>query len=55
MTMLVIKYDYMFWLFLSHPQTNVVTEFSYIKCTPNGIHYVYRIFRKNKIVKYCKI
>ena len=27
MTILVIKYGYMFWLFLSHPQANVVTEF----------------------------
>ena len=37
MTILVIKYDYMFRLFLSHPQANVVTEFMYIKCAPNGI------------------
>jgi len=37
MTMLVIKYGYMIRLFLSHPQTNVVTELRYIKCTPNGI------------------
>jgi len=36
-TMLFIKYGYMFRLFLSHPQTNVVTEFRYIKCAPNGI------------------
>jgi hypothetical protein len=27
MTMLVIKYGYMFRLFLSHPQANMVTEF----------------------------
>jgi len=32
MTMLVIKYGYMFRLFLSHPQANVVREFRYIKC-----------------------
>ena len=37
MTMLVIKYGYMFRLFLSHPQANTVTEFRYIKCAPNGI------------------
>jgi hypothetical protein len=37
MTMLVIKYGYMFRLFLSHPQANVVTEFRYIKCAPNRI------------------
>ena len=24
-------------LFLSHPQANMVTEFSYIKCAPNEI------------------
>ena len=35
--MLVIKYGYMFRLILSHPQTNTVTEFRYIKCEPNGI------------------
>jgi len=34
MTMLVIKYGYMFRLFLSHPQANVVTEFRYMKCAP---------------------
>ena len=34
--MLVIKYGYMFRLFLSHPQANMVTEFRYIKCPPNG-------------------
>jgi len=27
MTMFVIKYGYMFRLFLSHPQANVFTEF----------------------------
>jgi len=32
MTMLVIKYGYMFRLFLSHPQSYMVTEFRYIKC-----------------------
>jgi len=32
MTMLVVKYGYMFRLYLSHPQANVVTEFRYIKC-----------------------
>jgi len=37
MTMLVIKYGYMFRLFLSHPQANMVTEFRYIKCAPNWI------------------
>ena len=37
MTVLVIKYGYMFWLFLSHPQANVITEFGYIKCATNGI------------------
>ena len=37
MTIFVIKYGYVFRLFLSHPQANVVTEFSYIKCAPNGI------------------
>jgi len=37
MTMLVIKYSYMFRLFLSHPQANVVTEFRSIKCAPNRI------------------
>jgi len=37
MTMLFIKYGYMFRLFLSHPQANMVTEFGYIKCAPNGI------------------
>ena len=37
MTLLVIKYGYMFPLFLSHPQANVVTEFRYIKCSRNGI------------------
>ena len=46
MTTLVIKYGYMFRLFLSHPQANMVTEFRYIKFAPNGIHYVYKIFRK---------
>ena len=30
MTILVIKYGYMFRLFLSHPQGNVVAEFRYI-------------------------
>ena len=35
--MLVIKYGYMFRLFLSHPQANMVTEFRYIKCASNGI------------------
>ena len=30
MTILVIKYGYMFWLFLSHRQANVVTEFRYM-------------------------
>jgi len=35
--MLVIKYGYMFRLFLNHPQANVVTEFRYTKCAPNGI------------------
>jgi len=28
--MFVIKYGYMFRLFLSHPQANMVTEFRYI-------------------------
>jgi len=37
MKMLVIKYGYMFRLFLSHPQANVIIEFRYIKCAPNGI------------------
>ena len=37
MTILVIKYGYMFRLFLSHLQANVVTEFRYIKCAPNVI------------------
>jgi len=37
MTMLVIKYGYMFRLFLSHPQANVATEFRYRKCAPNRI------------------
>jgi len=37
MTMLVVKYGYMFRLFLNHPQANMVTEFRYIKCAPNGI------------------
>ena len=32
MTMLVTKYGYMFRLFLSHPQANMVTEFRHIKC-----------------------
>jgi hypothetical protein len=27
--MLVIKYGYMFWISLSHPQANMVTEFRY--------------------------
>jgi hypothetical protein len=27
----------MFRLFLSHPHANMVTEFKYIKCAPNGI------------------
>jgi len=36
MTMLVIKYGYIFRLFLSHPQADMVTEFRYIKCAPNG-------------------
>jgi len=36
MTMLVIKYSYMFRLFLSHPQANMVTELRYINCAPNG-------------------
>jgi len=30
-TILVIKYGYMFRLILSHPQANIVTEFRYIK------------------------
>jgi len=34
MTMLVNKYGYMFRLFLSHPQVNVVTEFRYVKWDP---------------------
>ena len=37
MTMLVIKYGYIFRLILSHPQANMVTEFRYIKFAPNGI------------------
>ena len=37
MIMLVIKHGYMFRLFLSRPQANMVTEFTYIKCAPNGI------------------
>ena len=37
MTILVIKYGYMFRLFLSHPQAKVVTEFKYIKCAHNDI------------------
>jgi len=37
MTMLVIKYGYMFRLILSHPKANMVTEFRYIKRAPNGI------------------
>jgi len=53
-TRLVIKYGYMFRLILSHPQANMVTEFRYIKYAPNGSHYVYKIFRKIKILKYCK-
>jgi len=36
-TMLVIKYGYIFRLILSHPQANMVTEFRYIKCAPNWI------------------
>jgi hypothetical protein len=40
MTILIIKYGYMFRHFLSHPQANVVTEFKYIKCAPNGIPYL---------------
>ena len=36
-TVLVIKYGYMFRLILSHLQANMVTEFRYIKCAPNGI------------------
>jgi len=32
MAMLFIKYGYIFRLFLSHPQANMVTEFRYIKC-----------------------
>jgi hypothetical protein len=43
--MLVIKYGYMFRLFLSHPQANTVTEFKYIKCAPNEtplrVHFIY--------------
>ena len=35
--MLDNKYGYMFWLILSHPQANMVTEFRYIKYAPNGI------------------
>jgi len=30
-TMLFIKYGYMFQLILSHPQAKIVTEFKYIK------------------------
>jgi len=37
MTTLVIKYGYMFRLFLSHSQVNMVTEFRYTKFAPNGI------------------
>jgi len=36
MTIFAIKYGYMFRLFLSYPQANVVTEFRHIKCAPNG-------------------
>jgi len=36
-TMLFVKYGYIFRLFLSSPQANMVTEFRYIKCAPNGI------------------
>jgi len=35
--MLVIKYGYTFRLILSHPHANMVTEFMYIKCAPNGV------------------
>ena len=55
MTMLVINYGYTFRLFLSHPQASVVTEFRYKNGHLIGSHYVYKIFRKIKIVKYCKI
>jgi len=41
MTMLVMKYGYMFRLFLSHPQANMITEYRYIKCTPLGAHFIY--------------
>jgi len=45
MTMLFIKYGYMFRLFLSHPQANMVTEFRYIKNIHNeiplGAHFIY--------------
>ena len=52
--MLVIKYGYMFRLIQSHPQAKMVTEFKCIKCAPNGIPLCYKVFRKIKIVKYCK-
>jgi len=35
--MIVIKYGYMFRLFLSHLQANMVTDFRHIKCALNGI------------------
>ena len=44
--MLVIKYGYMFRLFLSHPQANMVTEFRYIKCAPNSKIFYYFNFTK---------
>ena len=47
--MLVIKYGYMFRLILSHPQANMVTEFKYIKCVPNGIQLCARFIYLNSV------
>ena len=54
MTILVIKYGYMFRLILSYPQANIVTEFRYKNARLMESNYVHKVFRKIKIVKYCK-
>jgi hypothetical protein len=50
MSMLVNIYGYMFRLILSHIQANMVTEFRYENAHLMGYHYVYKVFRKIKII-----
>jgi len=53
MTVLVIKYGYIFRLFLSHPHANMVTEFRYIKCAPNGRKLLPHIQEDSEHIQHC--